>query len=210
MANAPVRVAIYGRVSTASQHPETQLSELKRYAEAREWTVTAELVDVGISGAKERRPALDQLMALARKRKIDAVLVWRFDRFARSVKHLVSALEEFQALGVDFVSLSESVDTSTPSGKMLFHVMAAVAEFERSLIRERVVAGIARARSAGVRFGRPERPPIDAERARELIGSGRSVNQTAGILGVPRTSLRKALGLMSGRKQTPALVESAA
>ena len=143
------KIALYARVSTKNngQNPETQLLPLREYARARGLEVFKEYVDVGISGSKEKRPALNQLMADARKRKIDAVLVARFDRFARSTRHLIQALEEFDALGVDFISLNESVDTSTPMGKMVYTVIAAVAELERSLIRERVVMGIERAKA---------------------------------------------------------------
>ncbi len=134
------RVALYARVSTKnSQDPETQLLALREYAQARGLEVFADYVDVGISGSKDSRPALNRLMADARKQRFDTVLVARFDRFARSTRHLVLALEEFNALGVDFISLSESVDTSTPMGKMVYTVIAAVAELERSLIRERVM-----------------------------------------------------------------------
>ncbi len=123
-------IALYARVSTKNngQDPETQLMALRDYAKARKLEVFAEYVDIGISGSKDSRPALNQLMADARKRRFDAVLVARFDRFARSTRHLVLALEEFNALGVDFISLSESVDTSTPMGKMVYTVIAAVAE----------------------------------------------------------------------------------
>ena len=153
----PKRVALYARVSTKNkdQDPETQLMALREYAGHRGFDIADEYVDVGISGAKERRPELDRLMTDARKRKIDAVLVARFDRFARSTRHLVLALEEFQSLGVHFISLSESIDTSTPIGKMVFTIIGAVAELERSLIRERVVMGLARARKQGKRLGRP-------------------------------------------------------
>ncbi len=139
--STPARVAIYARVSTKNngQDPETQLMALREYVQARGLEVFGEYVDIGISGSKDSRPALNRLMADARKRRFDTVLVARFDRFARSTRHLVLALEEFNALGVDFISLSESVDTSTPMGKMVYTVIAAVAELERSLIRERVV-----------------------------------------------------------------------
>jgi hypothetical protein len=139
-----MRAAIYARVSTTGngQSPEMQLRDFAEYAKRRGWTVVGEYVDVGISGAKDKRPELDRLMADAHKRRFDVIVVWRFDRFARSVSHLLRALETFQALGIEFVSLSEHMDTSTPTGKMVFTVLGAVAELERSLIVERVRAGM--------------------------------------------------------------------
>src|SRR5262249_52440104 len=130
------RVALYARVSTLDkgQSPDMQLRELREYAGHRGWALSAEYVDSGISGAKESRPELNRLMADAHKRKFDTVCVWKFDRFARSVSHLLRALETFKALGVEFVSYSEQLDTSTPAGKMVFTVLGAVAELERSLI----------------------------------------------------------------------------
>jgi len=132
-----------------------QLRELREYCQRREWAITREYVDIGISGRKEKRPELDQLLHDAHRRCFDAVVVWRFDRFARSVSHLLKALENFRALGIEFVSLSEQVDTSTPTGKMIFTVLGAVAELERSLIVERVRAGLRNARAKGKKLGRP-------------------------------------------------------
>jgi DNA invertase Pin-like site-specific DNA recombinase len=153
-----VKSAIYVRVSTINgQNPGMQLSELREYAEKRKWTVFREYVDVGVSGAKEKRIELDKLLSDAHRRKFDAVIVWKFDRFARSVSHLLRALETFRAQGIEFVSLSEQVDTSTPTGKMVFTVLGAVAELERSLIVERVRAGIKNARAKGKRLGRPRK-----------------------------------------------------
>ena len=187
------RVALYARVSTKNhaQDPETQLMALREYAKARGLEVFGEYVDVGISGGKDSRPALNQLMADARKRRFDAVLVARFDRFARSTRHLVLALEEFNALGVDFISLSESVDTSTPMGKMVFTVLAAVAELELSLIRERVVMGLERAKAQGKQLGRPM---IEAneEQLLALSEQGLSSRQIAEQLNLsPSTVLRR-------------------
>jgi DNA invertase Pin-like site-specific DNA recombinase len=152
---------IYARVSTANHHqnPEVQLRELRQFAKQRKWRIVAEYVDEGISGAKDSRPQLDKLMADAKAHKFDAVLVWRFDRFARSVTHLLRALEAFNSLGIAFVSLSEQIDTSTPAGKMVFTVLGAVAELERSLIGERIKAGLRNAKANGVVLGkRPLRP----------------------------------------------------
>jgi DNA invertase Pin-like site-specific DNA recombinase len=157
MNSGPKRIALYARVSTSNGHqdPEMQLRELREFVERRGWQVAEVYTDAGVSGSKASRPALNRLMTDAGRRRFDAVVVWRFDRFARSVSHLLRALEEFQALGIDFVSLSENVDTSTPTGKMVFTVLGAVAELERSLIVERVKAGLRNARAKGKRIGRP-------------------------------------------------------
>ena len=133
------QVALYARVSTLNgQNPEMQLCELRDYCQRRGFVVAGEYVDKGISGARERRPALDKLMADCRKRLVDAVVVYRYDRFARSLRQLVNALEEFRALGIDFISLHEGVDTSTPNGRLVFGIFASIAEFERELICDRV------------------------------------------------------------------------
>jgi DNA invertase Pin-like site-specific DNA recombinase len=170
-----MRAAIYARVSTIGngQSPEMQLRDFAEYAKRRGWTVAGEYVDVGISGAKDKRPELDRLMADAHKRRFDVVVVWRFDRFARSVSHLLRALETFQALGIEFVSLSEQMDTSTPAGRMVFTVLGAVAELERSLIVERVKAGLRNARAKGKHLGRP-RKIVDAARIAALRAQGLS------------------------------------
>src|SRR5208283_5159997 len=133
-----------------------QTREMKEYCPRRGWTVVDEYIDVGISGTKEKRPELDRLMSDAHRRRFDAIVVWKFDRFARSVSHLLRALETFQSLGIEFVSLTEGVDTSTPAGKMVFTVLGAVAELERSLIAERVRAGLRNAKAKGKRVGRPK------------------------------------------------------
>jgi DNA invertase Pin-like site-specific DNA recombinase len=144
-----MRVAIYARVSTVNngQSPEMQLNELREYCQRRGWKISGEYVDLGISGSKDSRPELNKLMADAHKRRFDIVIVWKFDRFARSVSHLLRALETFRSLGVEFCSFSEQVDTSTPTGKMVFTVLASVAELERSLIVERVRAGVRNAKA---------------------------------------------------------------
>ena len=169
------RVAIYARVSTSNngQSPEMQLRELREYCERRDWTVAGEYVDTGISGAKDRRPELDRLMADAHKRRFDVVAVWKFDRFARSVSHLLRALDTFRVLGIEFVSLSESLNTATPAGRMVFTVLGAVAELERSLIAERVRAGLRNARANGKRLGRP-RVAVDSARIGRLRSQGLS------------------------------------
>jgi DNA invertase Pin-like site-specific DNA recombinase len=180
-----MRAAIYARVSTANggQSPEMQLRELAEYCGRRGWKVTGEYVDAGISGTKEKRPELDRLMTDAHRRKFDVVIVWKFDRFARSVSHLLRALETFQALGIEFVSLTEGVDTSTPMGKMVFTVLGAVAELERSLIVERVKAGLRNARAKGKTLGRP-RVAVDAHRIATLRERGLGWKKISRELGV--------------------------
>lgn len=180
-----MRVAIYARVSTTNngQSPEMQLREICEYCERRSWVVAGEYVDVGISGTKEKRPELDRLMVDAHRRRFDVVIVWKFDRFARSVSHLLRALETFNALGIAFVSLSESLDTSTPAGKMVFVVLGAVAELERSLIVERVKAGLRHARTKGKRLGRP-RISVDPRRIELLRAQGLSWAAVAKRLGI--------------------------
>jgi DNA invertase Pin-like site-specific DNA recombinase len=154
MSNQSLRVAIYARVSTFDQQPQNQLVELRRYVAARGWDAR-EFVDHGISGSKERRPALDQMVADAKRRRFDAVVVWRLDRLGRNLKHLITLIDELQALGIAFVSLGEGIDATTPAGKLQLHILAAIAEFERARIQERVRAGLARARAHGKRLGRP-------------------------------------------------------
>jgi DNA invertase Pin-like site-specific DNA recombinase len=168
---ASPRAAIYARVSTANngQDPLVQTREMKEYCPRRGWTIVDEYVDVGISGTKEKRPELDRLMADAHRRKFDVVVVWSFDRMARSVSHLLRALETFNSLGIAFVSLRQQIDTSTPAGKMVFTVLGAVAELERSLIVERVRAGMRNARAKGRPIGRPPRTQLSPE-DRKSIG----------------------------------------
>jgi DNA invertase Pin-like site-specific DNA recombinase len=170
-----LKVAIYARVSTvAGQSPDSQLYELREYCERRKWKVFREYVDIGISGTKEKRPELDRLMEDAHRRRVDAVLVWRFDRLFRSVSFMLRALENFRAQGIEFISLCEQVDTSTPSGKLILTVLSAVAELERNLIRERVICGIRNARAKGKKLGRPRKisnsDQINQLRAKEHRG----------------------------------------
>jgi DNA invertase Pin-like site-specific DNA recombinase len=156
MEREQLKIAVYARVSTKNgQNPEMQLAELREYIRNRKWKIAGEYVDRGISGASDSRPELNRLMADANRRRFDVVAVWKFDRFARSVSHLLRALETFRALGIEFVSLSENIDTSTPTGKMVFTVLASVSELERSLIGERVRAGLRNAKAQGTRLGRP-------------------------------------------------------
>ena len=179
------RVAIYARVSTSNhgQDVTVQTRDLEQFVEARGWRLVDSYLDLGISGSKDKRPELDRLMADAHRRKFDVVIVWKFDRFARSVSHLLRALETFNALGISFVSLSEQMDTTTPAGKMVFTVLGAVAELERSLIAERVRAGLRNARAKGKTLGRP-RVVVDAAQIARLRASGASWPEIARQLGV--------------------------
>src|SRR6202163_3530965 len=180
-----MKAAIYARVSTTNhgQDASMQTRELREYCERRGFEIVDEYTDIGISGSKDSRPELNRLMADAHKRRFDVVCVWRFDRFARSVSHLLRALETFKALGIDFVSYSEQMDTSTPAGKMVFTVLGAVSEGERNLIAERVRAGLRNARAKGKRLGRPTKC-VDAARIATLRASGLSWPKIADELGV--------------------------
>ncbi len=188
-----MKVALYCRVSTAhnGQSPEMQLRELRDYCQRRGWEVSGEYVDNGVSGAKESRPELNRLMADAHRRRLSAVVCWKFDRFARSVSHLLRALETFRALGIEFVSLSEQVDTSTATGKMVFTVLGAVAELERSLIAERVKAGLRNAKAKGKRLGRP-RVAVDAAKIAALRTQGLAWAKIAERLGIGEGTVRRA------------------
>src|ERR1700686_5310357 len=169
-----MRIGIYARVSTKDQSCELQVRDLRTYCTARGFDLVREYVDVGQSGAKDSRPELNKLMDDARKRQFDAVVVWRFDRFARSTKHLLTALEEFRSLGIQFISYQENIDTSTPLGQALFTIVSAVAQLERDLIRERVTAGIRNAQANGKRLGRPKNG-VDNERIQQLREQGHSL-----------------------------------
>jgi DNA invertase Pin-like site-specific DNA recombinase len=184
-----MRAAIYARVSTFEQQPENQLAELRRYAGARDWAAT-EYVDRGVSGAKDRRPALDQLVSDARRRRFDVLVCWRLDRLGRNLRHLITLLEELQALGVAFVSLAEGIDATTPAGKLQMHILGAIAEFERARIAERIRAGLARAKAHGGRLGRPRRR-IDPQRLANVAGL--PVREAARRLAIPRSTLQRAL-----------------
>ncbi len=180
-----MKAAIYARVSTTNhgQDPMLQVREIRDYIERRGWQIAGEYVDNGVSGAKDSRPELNRLMADAHRRRFDAVVVWKFDRFARSVSHLLRALETFGALGIAFLSLSEQIDTTTPTGKMVFTVLGAVAELERSLIAERVRAGLRNARAKGKRLGRP-RVVVDRARIGQLRAQGLSWREVGREMGI--------------------------
>ena len=188
------RAALYARVSTNNGHqnPEMQLRELREYCARRGLEIADEYVDNGVSGAKERRPHLDRLLADCRRRSVDAVVVYRYDRFARSLRQLVNALEEFRALGIDFISLHEGVDTSTPNGRLVFGIFASIAEFERELIRDRVRSGLAYAKAKGVKLGRPRRV-VDSERIARLRAQGLSWAKIGKQTGIGEGTVRRVL-----------------
>jgi len=187
------RVAVYARVSTSTgQNPEMQLQEVRQYCTRREMTIVREYVDKGISGARERRRALDQLLVDCQRRAVDCVVVYRYDRFARSLRQLVNALEEFRSLGIDFISLHEGVDTSTPNGRLVFGIFASIAEFERELIRDRVRSGLALAKSNGRRLGRP-RVVVERLQIASLRKEGRSWAEICRALGVSKGTAQRAV-----------------
>jgi DNA invertase Pin-like site-specific DNA recombinase len=185
------RIALYARVSTKQhgQDPETQLVALRQFASHKGYIICEEYVDHGWSGAKERRPALDRLLADARNKKFDVVLVWRFDRFARSVKQLIFALGLFRELGIDFISQSEQIDTTTPVGRMVFTIMAAVGEMVREIIRENVQIGVDRARADGKKLGRPT-VLVDKQRVYDLVEAKVPIAAIAREFGIARSTVR--------------------
>ena len=186
------RVGIYCRVSTKEQTSDNQILDLRKYCESRGWRIIAEHTDNGISGTKDDRPELKAIMNLARKRKIDILLVWKFDRFARSLSNLVNSLDELRGMGVDFCSFSENIDTSSAQGKMLFGIFASIAEFERSLIVERINAGLRRARSQGKILGRP-RDEIDSIKVQELKRQGYSLRRIASEVSSSKDTISRML-----------------
>ena len=182
-----MRAAIYARVSTLDQEPENQLQELRRYVQARGWEAT-EYVDHGVSGAKDRRPALDRLVTDAKRRRFDVLVCWRLDRLGRNLRHLILLLDDLQAIRVGFVSLAEGIDATTPAGRLQLHVLGAIAEFERARIAERVKAGLARAKARGQRLGRPV-AEIPLERLQSVCGL--SLNEGARKLRVSVSTLKR-------------------
>jgi DNA invertase Pin-like site-specific DNA recombinase len=198
-----IRAALYARISTLNhgQNPEVQLGELREFCQRRGFTIAHEYVDKGISGSRERRPALDKLLADCGKRLVDAVVVYRYDRFARSLRQLVNALEEFRSLGIDFISIHEGVDTSTPNGRLVFGIFASIAEFERELIRDRVRSGLAAAKAKGKHVGRP-RVAVDVRRIASLRREGRSWAEITRETGISKGTAQRAQA--SSLPKTPA------
>jgi DNA invertase Pin-like site-specific DNA recombinase len=197
------RVAIYARVSTLNgQDPALQTRELHEYAERRGWTIVREYVDRGVSGSKDSRPAFNQMLADVHQRKCDVVLVWKLDRLGRSLRHLVNTLAELEARGVAFVSLQDNLDLSTPTGRLMFNVIGAMAEFERSLIQERVRAGIRNARAKGKRIGRP-RVAADGAEVMALRKAGKSWSKVCLETGLSKGTAQRACGAQKGDPEVP-------
>jgi DNA invertase Pin-like site-specific DNA recombinase len=188
------RVALYARVSTTIQNVQSQLDELRDYCARRGLQITGEYSDHGVSGSKDSRPALNRLMTDAAQRKFDAVIVVKIDRWGRSLKHLVVSLAELASLGVSFISLRDNLDLSTPSGRLMLQIIGAMAEFERELIRERVIAGQQRAMARGKKFGRPRRI-VSTDKIKALRAAGSSWRTISQLLGVGvATAIRRARG----------------
>ena len=187
-------IAIYARVSTKNQKPDIQLRDLRRYAKSRGWKVSGEYVDRGESGTKASRPELNLLMADVRKGKVRGVLVWKFDRFARSLAHLVNTLSEFQEKGMAFVSYREAIDTSTTARKVAFHLFGLLAELERDMIADRVRAGLETARANGKRLGRPP-ATVDRDEIRRAYKEKGSLRGTAAELGISKDTVSRKLGM---------------
>jgi putative DNA-invertase from lambdoid prophage Rac len=195
-ASAPsstLRAAIYARVSTTDQNCEMQVQELREYAGRRSWQISAEYLD-GWSGAKANRPELDKLMADAALRHFDAVLVWKLDRFGRSVRNCLDGIESLRSHGVRFLAVGQSIDTdeSNPTSRLLLHILASVAEFEREMIRERVSAGVRNAKRNGKQLGR-KRAVFNRDKARQMHLAGASVREIASALEVGRGTIQRLL-----------------
>lgn len=210
-AHSITRTALYARISTSNngQSPEMQLRELREYCEHRGWQIADEYVDAGISGAKDRRPELDRMMADAHRRRFDAVLVWKLDRFGRSLRHLVNALAELEGRGVAFISLRDNLDLSTPSGRLMFQIIGAMAEFERALIAERVKAGMRNARAKGHRIGRPARVPLTEQLKKQIAGAYQhregSLRGIASRFGTSLGTVQRCIACIKGCASEPPL-----
>jgi len=187
-----MNAAIYARVSTSDQTCAMQLKELRPYVKARGWKLAGEYVDTGWSGAKASRPELDKLMQAARKREVDVILVWKLDRWGRSVANLVASLQELHSLGVRWIAITQGLDTdkSSPVGQLLIHMLSAVAEFERSLAQERIKAGLAAAQARGVHCGRPWKV-VDKLRVAEMRAEGVSFRAIARKLGISLAKVQR-------------------
>ncbi|ODS34511.1 MAG: DNA-invertase hin [Candidatus Scalindua rubra] len=186
------KVAIYVRVSTKDQSVGMQLNDLERYSRERGFKVFKVYQDNGVSGTKESRPALSELMNDAKKRKFDIVLVWRFDRFARSTKHLVNALYEFRNLGIDFISYQENIDTSSPLGEAIFTIISAISKLERDIIAERVKGGLRKAKANGKKLGRPKND-VNTDKVNGYRKQDKSIRQIASEMSLSRGTVERTL-----------------
>jgi DNA invertase Pin-like site-specific DNA recombinase len=193
-----MKACLYGRVSTSDkgQDVNMQVREFQEFCVRRQWEVVDEYIDAGVSGSKDSRPELNRLMADAKRRKFDAVIVYRFDRFARSTRHLVNALAEFQSLGIEFISMHEGIDTSTPNGRLVFGIFASISEFERELLRSRVRSGIAHARAKGRQFGRP-RVSVNSATVAALRAQGASWSAICEKTGLSAGTARRAVASLA-------------
>ena len=189
------RVALYARVSTSGHGQDVglQIDELRQIAVQRRWTIIEEFVDEGVSGSKESRPALDSLMEAAKLGKLDLLVVWKLDRLGRSLQHLLGLLDDLTRLGVGFVSVRDSgIDTTSPQGRLLLHLLGAFAEFERAMIQERVIAGVRRAQAKGKHCGRPV-VEMDLRPALSMLANGYGLKAISKSLDVSRATLRRRL-----------------
>ncbi len=184
-------VAIYARVSTDKQKVDMQLNELRQFVARSGWNIYEEYIDQNFSGGNTKRPAFTAMMDAARKRKFDLLLVWKLDRLSRSLKDLIVTLDELGSCGIDFVSYDNNLDTSTPTGKLVFQIVGAVAEFEKEIIRERVVAGLATARNKGKRLGRPPVSRYVYDQALKMRSDGLSYRNIGKVLGIDEGTIRK-------------------
>ena len=184
------RIAIYARVSTDRQSTESQLSTLREYIKKREWNLFKEYIDEGFTGSNTKRPAFNEMMADAKKRRFDVLLVYKLDRLSRSLKDLIITLDDLKSTGIDFVSYDNSLDTTTPTGRLIFHVVGSVAEFEREIIKERVKTGLENARRKGKRLGRPPVSSALVEEAKRLRSQGMPYRKIGLQLGIPESTVR--------------------
>ena len=187
-----MKAAIYARVSTNDQKTDMQLTDLRKFAKDRGFTIFNEYVDNGFSGSIRKRPALDQLMADGKKKKFDVLLVWRFDRAARSSQHLVEMLHTFRHLGIDFISFQENIDTSSPLGEAIFTIISAMSQLERDIIKERVKAGLNNARNKGITLGRPKMK-VDLDLLKKLQNNGYSVRKIASTMDISTATVSRLL-----------------
>lgn len=191
MTNPEKTIAIYARVSTDKQKVDMQLNELRQFAARSGWTIYEEYIDQNFTGANTNRPAFQEMMEAARKRRFDMLLVWKLDRLSRSLKDLINTIDELGSSGIDFISYDNNLDTSTPTGKLVFQIVGAVAEFEKDIIRERVVAGLAAARNKGKQLGRPPIPQTVYDKAVKMRSEGLSFRKIGRVLGVDEGTIRK-------------------